>query len=243
MGESVLDVAITHDGTRIVAGDWTGQVLVSMTDTPENPTPIAANPPSAKQRQDEATAKLAALVPEFDASLAEFNVAAAALATETQKRVQLQTEKQQKLAAAEAAKQAAIVEIAKAEQIKNELPGLTTQSRDQHDLVTSARLQPLDADAAQEEVAKRETDLANLLNSIASKRREQIASRALAVVKQQEEVAMIAAAEAMNPLIVAAEVAEAAVKATADAAKAKHDGVAAQRAELEKLIAQLAASI
>ncbi len=243
MSEVVLEVAISHDGSRIVAGDWTGKVLVSQSETPEISTAIAANPPSVQQRLDEANAKLAALVPEFDKTLAESNTALVAFTAETAKRVALQTEKQTKLVAAEAAKQASIAALAAAEQIKNELPGLSAQSTGKHDIVIAARLAPLDTDAAQEELAKQETEVAALFSQIAVKRREQIGSRAAAVVKQQESTTILAAAEAMNPTIVAAEAVEAASKAAADAAKAKHDAIPAQRAEIEKLIKQLSEAV
>ncbi|MGV3485029.1 MAG: c-type cytochrome domain-containing protein [Planctomycetaceae bacterium] len=243
MSETVLEVAITHDGSRIIAGDWTGQVLVSQSEAPENKTPIAANPPSVKARLDETNAKLAALVPEFDKTLAEVNAAQAALAAETKKREQLQAEKQQKLAMAEAAKQAAAAATAQAEQVKAELPALAAQSRDKHDLVIAARLVPLDADAAQEELAKKEAELADVLVAVATKRRAQITARAAATAKQQEATALTAAAEAMNPAIAAAEAAEVAAKPAVDAANAKHAPLAAQRAELERLVKQLAEAV
>ena len=243
MSEVVLEVAITHDGSRIVAGDWNGQVLVTQSEAPDNKTPLAANPAPVQQRLDETNAKIAALTPEFDKTLAEYNALAAVYTGEVKKRETLQQEKQAKLTAAEAAKVAAAAAVAQAEQIKNELPGLVTQSRDKYDQVTAARLSPLDADAAQEELAKREADLAAHLTAMAGKRREQIASRAMAVAKQQEATAMMAAAEAMNPAIAAAEAAEAAAKANADASKAKHDVFAKQKAELETLAKQLAEAV
>ena len=243
MPEAVLEVAISYDGSRVIAGDWTGQVLVSQSEAPENKTSIAANPPSASQRLVEVNAKLAALIPDFDRTLAESNAALAAYTGEVKKREQLQLEKQQKLAAAEATKQASAASIAVAEGIKNELPGLASQSRDKHDLVIASRLAPLDADAAQEELAKREVELAGVFNTIAAKRREQIAARAAAVVKTQEATAMTAAGEAMNPAIATAEAAEAAMKTASDAAKAKHDAIAGQKAEFEKLGKQLTEAV
>jgi mono/diheme cytochrome c family protein len=243
MSETVLEVAITHDGSRVIAGDWNGNVLVVQSESPENKTALAANPPPAKQRLDEVNVQLTASVPEFDKTLAESNALAAVFAGETKKREQAQAEKQQKLTVSEAAKQAAAAAIAQAEQLKNELPGLASQSRDKHDLVIAARLAPLDSEAAQEELAKREAEVAALFNVIATKRREQIGSRASAAAKTQEAAALAAAAEAMNPAIAAAEAAEATAKTNADAAKAKHDAIAAQRAELEKMVKQLTEAI
>jgi len=239
MSETVLEVAITHDGSRVIAGDWTGQVLVSQTEAPENKSPIAANPPAAKQRLDEANAKLLAIKPEFDRTLIESHAALATYAGEVKKREQFQLEKQQKLAAAEAAKQASVASIAVAEGIKNELPGLASQSRDKHDLVIASRLGPLESDAAQEELAKRESELAGVFNAIAAKRRSQIVTRVTAVTQTQEAALMTSAAQALNTAIASAEAAEAAAKTVADTAKAIHDPLATQKAELEKLAKQL----
>lgn len=243
MPETVLEVAITHDGSKIIAGDWTGQVLVSLSETPDNKTPIAANPPPAKQRYEEIQSKLAALAPEFEKTLAESDAASAALSVETQKREMLQQQKQAKLAAAEAAKQASAAAIASAEQLKSELPVLALQSRDKHDLVIAARLSPLESDAAQEELAKRESELASVFSAIATKRREQISARATVALKSQESTTIANEAEAMTAAIAAAEASEVTAKTSADAAIAKHAIPAAQKVELENLAKQLAEAV
>ena len=63
-GELVMKVAATHDGGRIIAGDWSGEVrLVSVSDG-KIVRRLAANPPTLEmvlhERQAEAAAKLAA---------------------------------------------------------------------------------------------------------------------------------------------------------------------------------------
>ena len=242
MAEAVLEVAITHDGLRVVAGDWTGQVLVSQSEAPEIKTALAANPPSAQDRLVQTQTAIAAMQPEFDRTLAEYNASSAVFAQATKTREQVQAEKQQTIAAAEAAKLAAAAALAHAEQVKAELPTLASQSRDAHDRVIAARLAPLDSDAAQEEVAKREVEVATMFNQIAVKRREQIQSRAGTVAKTQEANDLTAKAEAMNPAIAAAEASEAEAKKVADQTKGAHDVVAGKLAELQKLADQLATS-
>ncbi len=73
----------------------------------------------------------------------------------------------------------------------------------------AARLGALDAEAAQEELAKKEAELAGVLNGLAQKRRDQIAAIKTAAAKMAEAAQLTAAAEAMNPAIAAAEAEEA----------------------------------
>ncbi len=212
MTEAVLEAAITHDGSRVIGGDWNGKVLITQSDAPEKQAEIAANPPAPQQRLEETKGKIAALQPQFDQTLNELNAAKAVLAEQTKKREQLQAEKQQKVAMAEAAKQASQAELAKADQIKQEIGSLAAQTRDRHDQVIAARLGSLESDAAQEELAKKEADLAGVLNGLAQKRRDQMAARKLSAAKAGEATQTTAAAEAMNPAIAAAEAEEAKAK-------------------------------
>ncbi len=243
LSEAALEVAITYDGSRIITGDWNGQVAVTLTESPDSKTLIAANPPTAKQRHDEVAAMIAALVPDFDATLASVNAANVALAEAVKQREKLQADKQQQLTAAETAKQVAAAEIDKAEQIKNEFPAMVLASRDIHDRVIAARLQPLDGDAAQEQLAAIESELATTLSSLSGKRREQLSARRMAAAKEQESVQALALAESMSPTIAAAESAEQAAKASVDAAKPAHNAIASRRSELENLLKQLAEAI
>ncbi len=136
----MLEAAITYDGARVAGGDWTGKVLITQVDAPDKQTEIAANPPTPQQRLEEVKAKIAALQPQFDQTMNELNAAKALLAEQTKKREQVQQEKQQKVTMAEAAKQAGQAEMAKTEQLKQEIPGLAAQTRDRHDQVIAARL-------------------------------------------------------------------------------------------------------
>ena len=59
-GELVMKVAATHDGGRVVAGDWSGEVRLTTVADGKIVTRLAANPPTLEmalqQRQAEATA-------------------------------------------------------------------------------------------------------------------------------------------------------------------------------------------
>jgi hypothetical protein len=63
-GELVMKVAVTHDGGRIAAGDWSGEVRLTSTADGKIAGRLAANPPTLetalKQRQAEAVAARAA---------------------------------------------------------------------------------------------------------------------------------------------------------------------------------------
>jgi len=240
MADTVLEVAFSHDGSKIIGGDWSGKVLISDTESPETQTPIAANPPSAADQLQDVNTKIAALGNEFDRTLAETTAAAESLAAEAAKRQQAQNDRQQKIDAAAMAEQASGAAIAVADGIKVELPELERQSRDLHDQVIAARLAPREADAAQETLAAHETNLSAMLTTIVAKRHEQIQSRVLANAKSVEAGSFAAEADAMSPVIAAAEASEATAKQVADAAKAAHDIVAAQRAVLESRASQLA---
>ncbi|MEL6899090.1 MAG: WD40 repeat domain-containing protein, partial [Planctomycetota bacterium] len=50
--ESVLDVTISHDGKRVVGGDWSGKISSYNSDDPKQQIPLASNPPSLSARVD-----------------------------------------------------------------------------------------------------------------------------------------------------------------------------------------------
>lgn len=58
--EDALEVAVSHDGKRIVFGDWNGAIFNASTDDPNTVVALKSNPPSLQARRDELKAKLAA---------------------------------------------------------------------------------------------------------------------------------------------------------------------------------------
>ncbi len=64
--EPALEVAITHDGSKIVGGDWNGRTMIWLVADPKQSSELAANPP----RLEDQKAALAARVSELEKSLA-----------------------------------------------------------------------------------------------------------------------------------------------------------------------------
>jgi hypothetical protein len=75
MPDVALRTALSHDGSRVIAGDWTGEVRVWTTADGKPAGTLSTNPPTAAERLDEATKALAA------AQAAQQPLAAAAAAS------------------------------------------------------------------------------------------------------------------------------------------------------------------
>ncbi len=236
MQEPVLAVAITHDGSNVIAGDWQGQVLISKSEDPTAVQPLAANPPPADQRLKEQSEKLAAIEPEFQASLAEFNAAAAKLAEATKARETIVSNRDQVAAAAKEAEDAAAAALQRADGLAGEIKQLTTKTRDQHDLVIAGRVGNLDTPDAQQLVADREAELAASLQQMAQMRRDQITARAESATKTGEATRLQAEAQTLQEPLTRAEAAEAEAKAGHDTVAQKHAEVVARKQALEKRI-------
>lgn len=242
MGEQVLTVAISHDGSRIIAGDWNGDVRMLQSEKPEESLSLAANPPPAADRLKEQLEKLAALEPAFQKSLAQTNELAAKLDAATKEHQSLIAQRDQKNAAAKAAEDAAAALVAKADAAAGEIQKLTSSTRDMHDLVVAARLANLESIEAQKLVADRESALADSLVKAAQLRRDQIAHRAEAVAKSNESKTIVAEVTAMQETIAKAEAAVSAAKAAVDANAPEHAKLLTARTAVEKLVEQLRAT-
>lgn len=236
MQEPVLAVAITHDGSNVIAGDWQGQVLISKSEDPAVVQPLAANPPPADQRLKEETEKLAAFEPEFQSSLAALNAAATKLAEAAKARETLVAKRDQLTDAAKAAEAAATAALQRADQLAVDIQQLAAKTRDQHDLVIAGRLGNLDTAEAQQLVADREAELGASLQQVAQMRRDQITARTESTEKQTEAARLQDEAQAMQEPLAQAEAAEAEAKTAHDAVAQQHAEVAARKQTLEKRI-------
>ncbi len=239
MTEDVLAVAITHDGSRVVGGDWTGDVRLTEAEKPEATLALAANPPAAEVRLREQLERLASFEPDFQKSLTQANELAAKLAAATEQHQSLVAGRDEKLAAAASAEQAAEKAVETADRVRDEISVEATGGRDLHDRVIAARLGDLGGVEAQQAVAELEAKLAESFQKIAQMRRDQIAQRAIAVAKVDEAKGLRTEAEAMADPIKAAESAVAEAKAAVDAFAQQHAIVAAKKDSLEQLVAQL----
>jgi mono/diheme cytochrome c family protein len=239
MQEAVLTVGITHDGLRVVGGDWTGAVIVSESENPEAKFSLAANPPPPAERLTSQLGKLAVVEPEFQASQAQADILAAKLAEASKQHLALVAQRDEKLALAKQAEELMVKAMQHADELKLAIASQSQASRDLYDRVVVARLGDLESAEGQQAAAERELQLAGSLSEIAKMRQDQIAERSLAAVKQQEISQLKSEAEAMGEPIRTAETAQLATKAEVDAFAAQHAVVVAKKQSIERLIAQL----
>lgn len=239
MSELALAVAITHDGSRIVAGDWNGMVRVVPSDNPESMQTLSANPPPASARLPAEQEKLVALESEFQKSLTRQNELASQLAAAEAALAQATEQRDQKAAESAQAKAQAEALTAAADAIDTQLPQLTASNRDQHDLLIAARVADLSSEQAQLLLAQREADLAEQLAKSAQLRRELLAKRAEAATQAARATELQGQAESMAPAIAAASEARDQAQQAVDAHAAEHDQLVEARQALQQRIALL----
>ncbi|PHQ35767.1 hypothetical protein CEE69_09240 [Rhodopirellula bahusiensis] len=243
--EAVLEVAITHDSSQMIYGDWTGSVKVSAISDPKKIQELAANPPPAKERigaveQTLASikVKLTPLQEKRDATTANWKSAEKALAEMDSKLAQ-QNEAIAKNQSAIAAKKT------QREQTVAGLPALVSKSRDAHDSVIASRLGLGESpdDAALVKAADLELSLAEQLSKIAQQRRQIVqakkdeAALAATVTTQQTELAALQTKRAeMEKAVEVARVAT-------EQAEKSYAAVAGELSEVEKKRQLLAEAI
>jgi chromosome segregation ATPase len=186
--EDMLEVAVTHDGKRMIYGNWSGDVFNTPIAMPDETVRLAANPEPAEKRVDAVKSALASirekLAPakvDLERALKEVATAEQALSAFDQKIAALRT----RAAEAEAASKQASEDAAK---FDRELPGTTSAIRDLQDEVTALRVS-LKRDASRMiAVAEAEEKLAERLHQIAKQRRDRIAMQ-IAVESHRQTLA------------------------------------------------------
>jgi len=239
MEEAVLTVAISHDGTRVVAGDWNGAVLVSQSENPDAVESLAANPPPATDRLEKQLEKLASIQPEFEVAQKQAEELASRLTAMVQQHTTLVAQRDEKLAAAKAAEVAKAEAIQRAEELNAGVVEQSQASRDLFDRVVAARLGDLASTDGQTLTADREAELAELLTRIAQMRRERLALGVTAEAQQVELVRLQTEAEALAEPIRVAEAAVAEAQAAVEQFAGQHAAVVAKKESVERLVAQL----
>lgn len=243
MAEDVLEVAIAHDGKRVVYGDWTGQVMSAAVDDPKQLTSLAANPPPVSEQlvsvkkivqatQNELQPLQAALQQaqtEFDASRAIVDKLNAEIAA---KRQQVKT----------MIDRIAATKKRNAEMDK-QLPTATSQSRDAQDALTAARVGLQAGTQTPQSVAEAEQRLGDQLLALAKTRRERIDADATITTDEanvrsaeSEIAALTAKLEMQTELFQAA-------TTKRDTAKAAHDKTASRLTTLQSKQDRLAAEV
>ncbi|MFG0266636.1 MAG: c-type cytochrome domain-containing protein [Rhodopirellula sp. JB055] len=219
--EAVLEVAITHDSSKMIYGDWTGAVRMSAVADPKQIQNLAANPPPAKERigaveQTLASikVKLTPLQAKRDQTVSGLQAAQKALA-DMDAKIKQQCETIAKRQAEIAAKKA------KREKAIAGLPALVSKSRDAFDSVIASRVGLGNApdDAALVGTANLEAALATQLTAIAQQRR-------LVVQTKKDEAALAGTLKSLQGDLAGMQTKRTEIEKTVQTAK-----VAAEQAE------------
>lgn len=244
MADAALEVGITHDSNRIVHGDWSGEVKITLVSDPSKSTPIAANPPPAKERLKVAEAtlvtiknQLAPLIAKQQEAQKNWNAAKQSVQVSE---AQLN---QQRAKIAEVQKAVASTQALSKQKI-DQLPGLIAQSRNQHDGVIAARISIGDASdvAKSEALSVAELELAKTLTTIASARREAIQLGNQIPVLQRQITDLQNAVKKFEGEVVAKKAKVAEAEKLFQQAKSAHDAVAGQLTAQERKKQELAAA-
>ncbi|ELP36034.1 c-type cytochrome domain-containing protein [Rhodopirellula baltica] len=243
--EAVLEVAITHDSSQMIYGDWTGSVRMAAVADPKKVQELAANPPPAKERigaveQTLASikVKLTPLQEKRDTTLASLKAAEKAVA-DLDAKIKQHNEAIAKSQTDIAAKKAL------REQTVAALPAIVSKSRDAHDSVIASRVGLGDSpdDAALMQAADLEASLAEQLSKIAQQRRLIVQTKkdeaALAGSLKTQQDALVAMQAQRTEMEKAVQVA----RVAADQAEQSYAAVAGELSEVEKKRQLLAEAI
>ncbi|EGF26117.1 c-type cytochrome domain-containing protein [Rhodopirellula baltica] len=243
--EAVLEVAITHDSSQMIYGDWTGSVRMAAVADPKKIQELAANPPPAKERigaveQTLASikVKLTPLQEKRDTTLASLKAAEKAVA-DMDAKIKQHNEAIAKSQTDIAAKKAL------REQTVAALPAIVSKSRDAHDSVIASRVGLGDSpdDAALMQAADLEASLAEQLSKIAQQRRLIVQAKkdeaALAGSLKTQQDALVAMQAQRTEMEKAVQVA----RVAADQAEQSYAAVAGELSEVEKKRQLLAEAI
>lgn len=243
MSEAVLEVAISHDGKKILYGDWSGAVMLAMADDPKSMLPLAANPPTIPERIEKIKTTLTSIRTKLSPLKVTLDQQVSAVSAAKKPLAELQKQIAGKQAASETAAKSAAASRKTADAVDGQLPGLVLASRDAHDAIIAARI-TLGTDPQRlTELAAVEKKLADQLLAIVAKRNLRVQSDKDA--KTQTELAAKLKAES-NKLaagLPALQAAVAAAEKKQNAAAAAHDAVANQLTQKQKRIDALAAEL
>ncbi|QDT03557.1 Chromosome partition protein Smc [Rubripirellula lacrimiformis] len=243
MAEDVLEVAITHDGKRVVYGDWTGQIVSTLTDDPKQKSELAANPPPVTKRLESVKQTLVSVQTELAPIKAAWDAANQLVAAAQKPIDELTAKIAAKKAAAQSETKAAEASRNLAAKIQQELPQQTAASRDRQDSLTAARVGLLAGTVNEAAVADQEQAMAEQLMALAKKRREQIAATAAIDTHTKLAVEHEAAATQLATGMAALQTALKTAQEAAGAAKTQFDQVAQRLAEVQTKHDRLAAAV
>ncbi len=243
MAEAALEVAISHDASRVIFGDWTGEVLSASVEDPKDKMPLASNPPPIPDRIEDIKTTLASI----ESDLAPLKEELVRRTETLNKAKQPLTDLQDQIAAVrdeatEAEKQAAEDEET-GEQLQAELSKLTAASRDSHDAVIAARLALRESSDQVEQVAAAEQSLAEELLELSKQRRRRVKLKQSVAAKRELAAEKLAQAEELEKQLPDLEAAVAEAEQERDEAQVSHDQVANRLSETQKKMDALAAEL
>ncbi|KLU03951.1 High-affnity carbon uptake protein Hat/HatR [Rhodopirellula islandica] len=243
--EAVLEVAITHDSSKMIYGDWTGMVRMSAVADPKQIEELAANPPPAKDRIGAVEQTLASIQVKLTPLQAKRDAMTASLQAAQKSLVEMDAKIKQQNEAIAQSQTAIAQKKTQREQAIMGLPALVSKSRDAHDSVIASRVGLGDApdDAALVQAADLEASLAAQLTAIAQQRRlvvqtkQDEAALAETLKAQQGELAGMQAKRAETEKMVQA------ARVSAEQAEQSYAAVAGELSEVEKKRQLLAEAI
>ncbi|MGB7347426.1 MAG: c-type cytochrome domain-containing protein [Pirellulaceae bacterium] len=243
MTEDVLEVAISHDGKRVIYGDWSGDVFNASADDPNQLAKLAANPPPVAQRIDGAKTYLVSVQQEIAPLKVAWDAAQNAVIASQKPINDLNAQIAAMRAESDKATQAAAASQNQIKAIDSELPNLTNVSRDLHDTVIAARVALKAKPDDLESVAAAETQLAAKLTELAQKRRARLAAAQAVTTQQQAAAAKKAEADKLAASMPPLQQKLAVASEAAAAAKAKHDAIAeklnAAKSKVDRLVSAM----
>ena len=241
--EDMLEVAITHDGKRLIYGNWTGSVFNTPIDQPDAMVQLAANPEPAEKRVEQVKTTLVSVQQKLVPAKAKLDQALQAVVAANKPIVDLdaQTAALRKLAA----ESGATVKEAQQDSASfdQQLPAVTTAARDLQDEVTALRVSLKNDASKMIAVAEAEERLAGRLTEIAKQRRNRIAMQTSIKTHQQIVAARKAEADKLAATRGGLQKSLEQAQSLADAAKKAHDEFASIASKIQSKMDRLLAEI
>ncbi|MEM6471093.1 MAG: c-type cytochrome domain-containing protein, partial [Planctomycetota bacterium] len=172
--EDMLEVAVTHDGNRLIGGNWSGEVFNCSVADPKNVTRLAANPTPLKARADALKQSLVSAQQKIEPVRQALDQAKQQLTAAKKPLFELQTQIDdvtKKIAGLESTIAATKSSI---DQSAKQLPAATSVSRDLQDLVTAERVAVKSDPSRQSKLAELELKLASHLTTLAKQRQAKL---------------------------------------------------------------------
>lgn len=237
--EDMLEVALSHDGKRVIYGNWSGEVYNSLIENPDATVALAANPAPAAERAEAIKTQLVSVQQKLAPAKASLDQATNAVTAAKKPLAELDQQIAALRSEAEKSEAAAKQAEATVAQLDKELPAASDATRDLQDVVTALRVQLKSDLSLLSQVAEAEEKLAGQLAAIAKQRRSRIATAASIGTHRQNATAKAAEADKLAATRPELQKKIDQAQQLADAAKKAHDEIAAVAAQYQSKIDRL----